>query len=873
MRLEIFPTFQVHLSLDEFHSVDLIHGYYQIRFRSKATFPYQFLVHCEQSTVGGGDNRPCVVNAAGISKTVKVGFGEQSTELNDVFKCTLNIHKRIDRLESVLVELQVELWYLDPEALPRLEDYRFVSKRTLDILIKPDRSTHCHRPIFFEYFSFSAVSVTVHASMIAAVVSRKKAGPDPPISDKLRHYHRQVCFRMLSSCLSLENFIQRHSALLVSPLNMEPLNVGREEALLKNELERTAEPWLKLQSHVDGLNNKLTLLFTQLLQLFTNCRDLHEVMLEEFDQQRLKRLSEAFLFTEGTVQSLLTPTPNMNLKYFDLIKKNGFLGKLKTLPVHVDHVDADPCNVTMIVEQRFLPTSSTNSPDGSATFPPTSIPTFVTPEPPEKNSPKLNRASQKCSRRASSNFAFCLPTTCAIDGDDPAYEVMNGDFLSVNNDRLHKRRMTDPGSLLCVEIDSDSAPAAPRLSPKTSVISTGLSPGGLSIKAKSTSNISHEESEFERAVKGDPLSPSTSSESFAGPGGDAEPLNEHRTVTKERSNSFSTHADRLVEQLDKDYIAFVHQKELCKQKLYSYGFRGCFYSDLAHLAEHHPYFSAATKRMIEHRRFVDAHLIVFVHGLEGTSEDLSAYRNFLRVALPDAHLVFLMSEVNQTETWTDVTGMAENLLDELLRHILKMPRAPTKISFLAHSLGGLIVRTLCGLPGMQRFAPTLHTLLTLNSPHCGLMYNQRAANWGIALLQWWKQSVSLEQLTMRDHANYRDTFLYKLSQNGAFGMFKHVLLVGCYHDLYVPGHSALVDQCKAAMADPSSTGTVYGELVNNINESVVASPRHTTLVKYTVAHNVPRSQQVTGRAVHIAAVDDDSFIEKLLTVSAVKYFR
>lgn len=330
----------------------------KIRFRSKSTFPYPFHVYCEQ-TNGNSDNRPCVVNAAGISKTVKIGFGEQSSDLNDVFKCTLNIHKRVDRLESVNVELQIELWYLDPESLPRLEEYKFVSKRTMNILLKPDRSTHCHRPIFFEYYSFSAVSITVHASMIAAVVSRKKAGPDPPINDKLRTYHREVCFRMLSSCLSLQNFIKRHSSFLVSPLNVETLNVGREEASLKIELEESVQAWLKLQEHVAALNIRLTQLFTQLLQLFASNKgwlkhdsymkipisELREVMLEEFDHQRLKRLSEAFLFTEGTVQSLLHPTINPNLKYFDMIKKNGYLSKIKTLPVHVETCDSDSTNM------------------------------------------------------------------------------------------------------------------------------------------------------------------------------------------------------------------------------------------------------------------------------------------------------------------------------------------------------------------------------------------------------------------------------------------------------------------------------------------------------------------------------------------------
>lgn len=63
--------------------------------------------------------------------------------------------------------------------------------------------------------------------------------------------------------------------------------------------------------------------------------------------------------------------------------------------------------------------------------------------------------------------------------------------------------------------------------------------------------------------------------------------------------------------------------------------------------------------------------------------------------------------------------------------------------------------------------------------------------------------------------------------------------------------------------------------MTNIVESVAASARHTTLVKYTAFHgmaNVSRTHQIMGRAAHIAVLDDDLFIEKLLTVSALKYF-
>lgn len=120
------------------------------------------------------------------------------------------------------------------------------------------------------------------------------------------------------------------------------------------------------------------------------------------------------------------------------------------------------------------------------------------------------------------------------------------------------------------------------------------------------------------------------------------------------------------------------------------------------------------------------------------------YKNFLQFALPECNLSFLSSSMNQNHTWTNLQQMAENLLEEIEDYLQRMPSLPLKISyfltlflyfiiffsFVAHSLGGLIVRTLCGLKGAQSIVSKFYTLMTLNTPHCGLLYNQRAANWG-----------------------------------------------------------------------------------------------------------------------------------------------
>uniref|UniRef100_A0A914XP22 DUF676 domain-containing protein n=1 Tax=Plectus sambesii TaxID=2011161 RepID=A0A914XP22_9BILA len=327
----------------------------------------------------------------------------------------------------------------------------------------------------------------------------------------------------------------------------------------------------------------------------------------------------------------------------------------------------------------------------------------------------------------------------------------------------------------------------------------------------------------------------------------------------------------LLSRVDDTVIEFVRNKEQFKEKLSLSGYDGHLCSDFAQLASRIPYFT----RWDPHSSGHD-HLIVCVHGLDGSTDDLRPYRTYLKLALL-GNVSFLMSEANHSETFNDMTAMASNLVDELLAHLEGLPAQPKRISFIAHSLGTVITRAALADPRVAHLRDKMHCFLSLNGPHCGLLYNQRAANWGVSLVQWWKRSRSLEQLTMRDQpiTALRDSFLYRLSQNGSLAAFRYVLLVGSNQDMYVPCHSALVQPCKDAQKDSSPFGAVYGELVTNIVESVAGSARHTTLVKYTAFHgmaNVSRTHQIMGRAAHIAVLDDDLFIEKLLTVSALKYF-
>lgn len=76
-----------------------------------------------------------------------------------------------------------------------------------------------------------------------------------------------------------------------------------------------------------------------------------------------------------------------------------------------------------------------------------------------------------------------------------------------------------------------------------------------------------------------------------------------------------------------------------------------------------------------------------------------------------------------------------------------------RISFIAHSLGGLITRS--ALPHLEAFKDKMYTLVTLSSPHLGCMYTtSKLIGAGIWFLQKWKGATSLNQLDLKDKTDY-----------------------------------------------------------------------------------------------------------------------
>ncbi|BFZ16348.1 hypothetical protein BsWGS_19387 [Bradybaena similaris] len=251
------------------------------------------------------------------------------------------------------------------------------------------------------------------------------------------------------------------------------------------------------------------------------------------------------------------------------------------------------------------------------------------------------------------------------------------------------------------------------------------------------------------------------------------------------------------------------------------------------------------------------HLIVCVHGLDGNSADLRLVRTFIEMALPGFKLEFLMSERNQQDTFADFDKMTDRLVEEILTFLDTFGLQVTRVR-----------------PEMSHLLPKLYTFLSLSGPHLGTLYNTSGlVNMGMWFMQKWKKSGSLLQLSLKDHSDPRQAFLYKLSQKPVLQHFKHVLLVGSHQDRYVPYHSSRIEICRSAQKDGTVTGAVYREMVQNILEPIIQSP-HCTLIRYDVFHALPSTANtMIGRAAHIAVLDSEIFIEKFLTVTGLKFFK
>lgn len=117
--------------------------------------------------------------------------------------------------------------------------------------------------------------------------------------------------------------------------------------------------------------------------------------------------------------------------------------------------------------------------------------------------------------------------------------------------------------------------------------------------------------------------------------------------------------------------------------------------------------------------------------------------------IPDA--LFHATNVNEGTNDGDIMEMGLNLAQDVKQYINEWcPGAElARLSFIGHSLGGLVIRA--ALPLLAEYKAKMHLYMSLSSPHLGYSFNSNGlVKFGLWVMKKFKKNSIMKQLTLAD---------------------------------------------------------------------------------------------------------------------------
>lgn len=295
--------------------------------------------------------------------------------------------------------------------------------------------------------------------------------------------------------------------------------------------------------------------------------------------------------------------------------------------------------------------------------------------------------------------------------------------------------------------------------------------------------------------------------------------------------------------------------------------------DLYHALDHHPIFLFNTEKSHFHQivecsfiKSPDVHIVFLVHGYRGSSVDMHMIKGYLNIIYPETHIQACRSNENFTDC--NIESLGQNLAQEVIHFILesKAPRYRLRISFIGHSLGGLIIRA--ALVYLSEFKSCMHSYISLSTPHIGIFYSEtillQFGKWALKKLQ---DSTSFTQMALKDAKDKHETFIYKLSQSDGLNWFSHVIFFTCGDDPYVSVDSAGI------YIPPKSIGSKHESIFSKIVQNLITKVGSERLVRIDVSfkYNEVKDWCLLCGNRHIDFLDNSCFL-KMLCYSMPKVF-
>ncbi|KAJ8331213.1 hypothetical protein O5D80_000775 [Batrachochytrium dendrobatidis] len=304
------------------------------------------------------------------------------------------------------------------------------------------------------------------------------------------------------------------------------------------------------------------------------------------------------------------------------------------------------------------------------------------------------------------------------------------------------------------------------------------------------------------------------------------------------------------------------------------------------------------------------YLIVFVHGLLGSSFDFHQYRNHFKsmlfqLGIPLSSCKFLNSSSYEDDTFEDIDSMADLLVVEIVAFIESIQEQTLQsISFVCHSLGGIIARCAFRKPALKKYFGLFNTFVTLGSPHFSLALHQNMfITSAMGVYQAISRSKCIDQLNLREHSDPRQTLLYQLASDSSIQNFKHIFLYGSRQDKYVPYEGTLglrlstsekpsVLQSGLNSSSNSTYSTKSTHAANSYNEHIktildeISQLFHSSLAQVANVHryevhfnhledaeNIGTlfSSDMLGRKAHLSMIDDPGMVDMVVLCFLLRF--